>query len=339
MVPAPQPENEADRLAALRSYEVLDTACEDSFDRIADLARRLTGTPMAFVSLIDAERQWMKAASGAPRGEAPRSIAFCAHAILDPDGATMVVPDAAADPRFADNPFVTQEPGLRFYAGVPLVNPEGHALGTLCIADVAPRGMTPEEDRALRSLAQMVVTTLELRRANLRMRSMALTDALTGIPNRVAVIGAIERAIHRGRRAGEAFSLLLLDLDGFKAINDRRGHAEGDAVLRAVAGTLTASLRREDEAGRLGGDEFAVVLARTDAAAAREIAERLRARLQARMQEDGWTTTASIGAVTFAVPPASAAAALAAADAALYAAKGDGRNRVAHRLAEVGQAA
>ncbi len=330
MPPAPLPDNEADRIAALRSYEVLDTACEESFDRIADLARRLTRAPMAFVSLIDAERQWLKAASGAPAGEMPRDVAFCAHAILDPAGATMVVPDTHADPRFADNPLVTQEPRLRFYAGVPLVNPEGHALGTLCVADSAPRAMSAEEDLALRALAQMVVTTLELRRANLRMRSMALTDGLTGLPNRVALIEAIERAIQRGRRAGEPFSLLMLDLDGFKQVNDRHGHAEGDAVLRAVAAEIAATLRREDEPCRLGGDEFAAVLARAGEETAPEIAERLRQALEARMRAAGRVVTASIGTVSFAVPPASAAAALERADALMYAAKTGGRNRSLH---------
>lgn len=330
MPPAPLPENETERLAALRSYEVLDTACEDSFDRIAELARRLTRAPMAFVSLIDAERQWLKAARGAPGGETPREVAFCAHAILDPDGATMVVEDARADARFADNPLVTQEPGLRFYAGVPLINPEGHALGTLCVADRAPRTMSVEEERALRALAEMVVTTLELRRAHLRMRSLALTDALTGLPNRVALIGAIERAIQRCRRAGEPFSLLMLDLDGFKQVNDRHGHAEGDAVLRAVAAELATALRREDEPSRLGGDEFAAVLARTDAQAAPDIAERLRAALEARMRADGRSVTASVGTVSFATPPPSAAAALGRADALMYAAKAAGRNRSLH---------
>jgi len=330
MPPAPLPVNEADRLAALHSYEVLDTACEESFDRIAELARRLLRTPLAFVSLIDAERQWLKASSGTSLRETPRDQAFCAHAILDPNGATMVVPNAPSDPRFSDNPLVMGEPGLRFYAGVPLVNPEGYALGTLCVADVAPRAIQPEEEVALRSLAQMVVTTLELRRANLRMRSLALTDGLTGLPNRVALIGAIERAIQRGRRQGKCFSLLMLDLDGFKGVNDRFGHAEGDAVLRAVAGEMSSQLRRDDEPCRLGGDEFAAVLACADEQTAPEVAERLRQVLERRMAAQGWPVTASIGTVTFSSPPASAAAALAQADALMYAAKAGGRNRSLH---------
>ena len=329
MPPAPLPENESERLQALHSYEVLDSACEESFDRIAELARRLMNTSMAFVSLIDAERQWMKSSSGTSVRETPRDRAFCAHAILDPD-ATMVVPDATADPRFADNPMVTQDPGLRFYAGVPLVNPEGYALGTLCVADTVPRAIAPEEALALRSLAQMVVTTLELRRANLRMRSLVLTDDLTGLPNRAALIAAIERAIQRGRRHGESFSLLMLDLDGFKGVNDQRGHAEGDEVLRAVAREIRASLRRDDEPCRLGGDEFAAVLGGTDAQTAPEVAERLRQGLEQRMAARGWPVTASIGTVTFASPPFSAAAALARADALMYAAKAGGRNRSLH---------
>lgn len=330
----PLPGNELERLAALRSYDILDTACEESFDGVAELARRLMRAPIALVSLVDAERQWFKARSGLAAESGPRDTSFCGHAILDPSGATMVVPDTHADARFAGNPLVMGEPHLRFYAGVPLLNPQGFALGTLCVMGPEPRELSEEDNATLRALARMVVTTLELRRASMNMRSMATSDSLTALPNRTALLRALDGAIHRSRHDGEVFTLMLLDLDGFKAVNDRFGHAEGDAVLRAVGAQIAATLRREDEPSRLGGDEFAAVLSRTDLRDAGEIAERLGQSIAGRMGAAGWSVTASIGTVTFRTPPASAETAIEQADAQMYAAKKAGRNRTVHAVVD-----
>jgi GAF domain-containing protein len=133
MPPAPLPSNERERLAALHSYEVLDTACEGAFDNLAKLAAQITVCPIAAVSLIDAGRQWFKARHGLEISETPRDYAFCAYTILS--SAPLIVPDTACDPRFADNPFVTDAPNVRFYTGIPLVNQDNLALGTLCVID------------------------------------------------------------------------------------------------------------------------------------------------------------------------------------------------------------
>jgi diguanylate cyclase (GGDEF)-like protein/PAS domain S-box-containing protein len=156
------PPDELDRLAALRDYHILDTAPEDAYDDIVRLAAFICGTPIATVTLVDAERQWFKAAVGLTVTETPRDIAFCAHTILQPD--MMIVPDAAEDARFADNPFVTGDPHIRFYAGVPLITESGHALGSLCVIDRAPRRLTADQEAALRTLAHQVVNNLELGR-------------------------------------------------------------------------------------------------------------------------------------------------------------------------------
>lgn len=157
------PNDEALRLAKLDSYNVLDTDPESAFDDLSRLASKICGTPIALVSLVDETRQWFKSHIGLDATETPRSIAFCSHAILEPDD-VFVVENAHEDERFHDNPLVTGEPRVCFYAGAPLVEPSGTALGTLCVIDHDPRDMTPDQLDALRTLARQVVSQLELRR-------------------------------------------------------------------------------------------------------------------------------------------------------------------------------
>src|SRR5690349_12993872 len=158
----PVPRDEESRLTALHDLEVLDSGPEADFDDVVALASEICAAPISLVSLVDAERQWFKATVGLDAEESEREVSFCAHAILGRD--LMVVPDARADKRFADNPFVTAEPGIRFYAGAPLVTSEGSALGTLCVVDHKPHRLTLDETRALRALAKQVSEYLELRK-------------------------------------------------------------------------------------------------------------------------------------------------------------------------------
>src|ERR1700761_1760466 len=140
MIPPEIPSDDASRVATLRGLGLLDTASEERFDRITRLAQRILGVPIALVSLVDADRQWFKSSQGLDATETSREVSFCGHAISDKE--TFVVPDATADARFYDNPFVTEDPHIRFYAGCPIAAPSGALVGTLCVLDREPRNLS-----------------------------------------------------------------------------------------------------------------------------------------------------------------------------------------------------
>ena len=158
--------NEPARLEALHSYEVLDTEPEQVFNDLVHLSAFICGTPMALISLIDDKRQWFKARTGLKATQMPREDTFCQYAMLAAD--VYEVPDAAVDSRFAQNPLVTDDPHIRFYAGAPLLTPEGQPLGTLCALDTVPRHLSSDQREALRVLARQVMAHLELRRMQLQ---------------------------------------------------------------------------------------------------------------------------------------------------------------------------
>ena len=168
---APLPTNEAERLAALKEYHILDTETEQSYDDITTLAAQICEAPIAMVSLVDDTRQWFKSRVGVAQQQTPREVAFCAHAILQ--SKPFIVKDATKDRRFADSALVTGEPHIRFYAGIPLTNPEGLALGTLCVVDHHPRRLSAAQQKALQALSRQIMTLLELKRVSTR-----LADAL-----------------------------------------------------------------------------------------------------------------------------------------------------------------
>ncbi len=160
---APLPADEDERIEELRDYHILDTGAEAEYDDLVHLASQICGTPIAVVSLVDTQRQYFKARIGLDATETPRDVAFCAHAILKPE--LMIVPDAMKDERFADNPLVTSDPNIRFYAGTPLVTPKGHSMGTLCVIDRVPRALDESQQEALQVLGRQVVKLMQLRRA------------------------------------------------------------------------------------------------------------------------------------------------------------------------------
>jgi GAF domain-containing protein len=161
---APLPTNETERLAALKEYHILDTGAEQSYDDITTLAAHICRMPIAMISLVDEARQWFKSKVGLEQQQTSRDVAFCAHAILRNE--PLIVRDATKDQRFADNALVTGKPHIRFYAGIPLTNPEGLALGTLCVIDRQPRRLSAEQWKALQALSRQVIALLEFRRVS-----------------------------------------------------------------------------------------------------------------------------------------------------------------------------
>lgn len=165
--------SEAARVEALHKYAILDTEPEQAFDDFVQLASFICKTPIAAISLVDENRQWFKAKVGLSVSETPREIAFCATAMQQPD--VFVVRDALQDERFRDNPLVVSEPNVRFYAGAPLIDDDGHALGTICVIDRVPRELAPDQQAALQSLSRLVLGQMEFRR-DLMLLKEALVD-------------------------------------------------------------------------------------------------------------------------------------------------------------------
>ncbi|PDO82050.1 sensor domain-containing diguanylate cyclase [Kosakonia sacchari] len=245
------PENEEERLKSVHLADLLDTGADERFDRLTRLAKKVFQVPVVLISLLDRERQWLLACEGLGIKETPRNISFCGHAILQ-EG-PFIVNDAANDERFHDNPLVTGEPYIRFYAGYPVHLPDGQVAGTLCLINTTPRGFNDDDIASLKDLAFILEDEF-------RVIGMAMTDSLTGIANRRGFYRTGEKRFRSLAKDNAAFSLIFFDLDRFKPINDLWGHAEGDEVLKVFSALLHQHLGAGDIVGRLGGDEFAVLV-------------------------------------------------------------------------------
>ena len=351
MIKPAKPEREAERLAELHRYRILDTDPEQAYDDLLTIVAGICGTPMGAVTLIDGERQWLKARQGIDVAETSRDVAFCAHAILEPDK-LMQVRDSHLDARFAGNPSAQGEAGIRFYAGAPLVTSSGNALGTLCVMDTKPRELTKEQSEALTRLARQVVSLMELRKAysklqhhlderdwyenqlkryheeleqqNAELSEQSRTDVLTGLPNRRAFNVALERAIESAV-AGQRLHVAVIDIDHFKSINDLHGHAAGDETLAAIGRSIHSQRGMHGFAARLGGEEFGLFMTGLDELAAELQCEYIREAVQ--HLPVNVPATVSIGVARYR-PTDTATTLCARADEALYAAKRGGRNQV-----------
>lgn len=346
----PFPPGDEARLEALRRYRILDSLAEQAYDDVVRVASALCGTSQAMVSFVDETRQWFKARFGLREEQTPRDIAFCDVAIRRPD-AVLVVNDASEHPVFRHYPQVTGPDHLRFYAGAPLVTPDGFALGTVCVLDSEPHELSPAQVEGLESLARLVIHLLELRRSELEGRRQlverelttqsllryqreleaqkteleeeARRDALTGLLNR----SGLQRATELGWAGTGPFSVAVLDLDHFKRVNDTLGHSAGDEVIRIAAEEISRGVRGDDVAARYGGEEFLLMMPATPLAAAVTVVERIREAIAAR-SDLPTPVTLSAGVAAGVAGRDAPEQVFRAADQALYLAKRRGRNRV-----------
>jgi diguanylate cyclase (GGDEF)-like protein len=297
--------------------------------------------PIAAISLVDTDRQWFKSIQGLNISETSRAVSFCGHTILQDE--PMVVPDARRDPRFSDNPLVRGAPNIVFYAGCPIRANDGTNIASLCIIDHQPRAMSHEDLQILRDLASMAEAELVAGMQNAAQqeimeqmdatRRQAQVDPLTRIWNRAAIFERLHAEVSRANRDGGGVGVIMADIDHFKPINDTRGHAAGDEVLRQAAKRMLGAIREVDAVGRYGGEEFLVVLGGCEeVGGGLAVAERIRERIA----EGPFVTefgeipvTVSLG-LAFSVSPSGAdeQTLVRAADEALYRAKHGGRNRV-----------
>ena len=350
----PIPENETSRLKALDEYKVMDTLPEQAYDNFTKLASIICNTPIALITLLDEERQWFKSRIGLERTEIPREDAICNYAIIQPDS-ILIVADIAKDARFGGNSLVTQEPNVRFYAGIPLVTSNGEALGTICVMDTKPREITQEQLHILKVLANEVMGQFELRRSiatleksvlkqeeyidqlqeyqrelervRAEFESQSLTDPLTGVSNRRAFDIRFEEEFLRAKRYKASCSLIMIDIDHFKQYNDTFGHAAGDEALKVVAALLKADVRIHDTVARYGGEEFAIILPNTDIKGAMVMGERFRRSIQRAVWKHKQLTI-SVGVASLHEGTQKPADLLKESDDALYKAKENGRNTV-----------
>lgn len=453
----PIPADEQARLAALNELGLLDSSAEPAFDRVTRLVSRLLNVPIALVTLIDTQRQWLKSRVGVDIESTPRSESVCTWTVARRE--PMLIEDLQSDPRFADFPSVVGERGLRFYAGIPLYSSAGIALGSLCAIDHQPRRLDADQLATLHDLAAIVNQEIQLREINrrlaislaehadthralaeretelrlvvdnsydayigldgdgrvtdwnraagqmfgiarrealgrgvealiapltlpgldercaveavaqrhgagelpveVRMRAFevngetrysifvhdiserlqldalrdqeARQDVLTGLPNRRALDERLPEAMARVARSDKPLAMLFMDLDGFKAVNDRLGHGAGDELLREIARRLLSAVRQTDYVARLAGDEFVVLLegiTKVDALAfAGKLVERIK--IPVPLGDDHAEVAASIGVAMYGPGDCGTAdQLLKRADVAMYAAKRAGKARV-----------
>lgn len=238
------PENEKERLATLRSLSILDTVRDERFDRFTRLAVRVFDMPIALISLVDENRQWFKSVEGFEGSETPREISFCAHAIHGDD--VFEVRNSRRDSRFRDNPLVIEQPHIRYYAGAPLVTPDGNRMGTLCIIDRVPRQLRDDDKRLLRDLANMVVDEM-----------ISYVDPKTDLANRHALFVSGSRVFdHVSDKSG--MSLLLFDIGEMANLQDDARPRR--APENIFADLLRAYFRAAESIAYLGGHRFCVLL-------------------------------------------------------------------------------
>jgi diguanylate cyclase (GGDEF)-like protein len=334
------PAGETARLVSLSATGLFGISRDYVFDCITNIGAQLFNAPICSLVLADAEKYSFNSCVGLGVRETFRNTSFCDDVVTD--GEPMVIEDTLLDARFSVDPLVRITPQIRFYAGHPIRGSSGAALGTLCLLDFKPREFPSEQQRLLQELvfltelsffARGITTAQKALVAKLDLaRHESLIDPLLRIWNRGGITTILDQKHTSSLDMRVPFSILMVDIDQFKKINDRYGHIVGDTVLKAVTGVLQAAVRVDDELGRYGGEEFIAILPNTNAVNAEELARRLNesvAQLRVDTPMGSVGCTVSIGVAQWApTRPESVQALVHRADAALLSAKQCGRNCV-----------
>lgn len=324
----PKRADDAERIQRINALRLVSEP-DEVLDKLCELARNLLSVPIAIISVLDDKIQWLPNRCGLDVDHTPRDLAFCNYVIAE--SRPVIVPDAMEDERFCDNALVTGAPFIRFYAGMPLSLEDGTALATFCCIDTKPRDLSDGEHKILSNLAALAASQLRLRQANIALAWTSNHDTLTGLDNRRALNEHLETSLAEGAIPGRRSALLLIDMDGFKRVNDVGGHDVGDALLKMVSDRLRMCVLSPNVvAARMGGDEFAVLV--RDLASRREaealgwdLVSLLRTSIVAGGAHFG--CRASIGISLYPEHGTDPISLLKAADLALYSAKGAGGDR------------
>ena len=297
MIAPPIPKNERERIKALQRFELLDTPAEPAFDQIARLTAKLLKAPVALVSLIDEDRQWFKAKVGVTVCETSREISFCGHAI--DQGEIFVIEDATLDPRFHDNPLVTGDPHIRFYAGAPLRTREGLVLGTLCVLDSRPRGaLSAEEKETFRDLSAMVMAHIEARQA------VGYLAPVTALSNRFRFLEDVDAFIADPESGGQQVAVIVIDTatpHEHAGLVRALGHTYADAFEIASAQRIQESVPKRVKLYHISLVRFACVLSAAEQPEIDSLIGRLAAALGRPMlcQDIPVTTSVGIGIANY----------------------------------------
>lgn len=266
----PKPDNDSQRVHDLTSTRLLSNGSMPDLDELTQMCQKVFNVDIAAVSLVDDNHQWFKSKVGLDLNSTPRDVSFCTWVLYQGDH--VLVEDARNDPRFASNPLVLDAPFIRFYSGIPLYSKRGYMLGTLCIIHSEPRLMSVNEIDLQAHLARQAELLIE----KFEIEQLAMTDSLTGLYNRRYFDQRAREEINNARRSLQPVSVVVLDIDDFKRINDSYGHSAGDIALVKLAQIMKQQLRSSDVVSRVGGEEFHILLPNTPECVAFQVAERIR---------------------------------------------------------------
>ncbi|CAI3804089.1 sensor domain-containing diguanylate cyclase [Rheinheimera sp. MM224] len=315
---------------SLAATTLTDTAVKEpattgqSLRDIIQLASYICDAPVAMVTKADDSELNLIAKLGFDGESILRKESFCGYAMEARD-AVMVIPDTTLDSRFNTHSMVAKGPKYRFYAGSPLIDPDGYVIGTICVFDYQPKQLNQRQIDSLQALSRQVIAMLELTKLSEQLHQTSMTDALTGVNNRRAFDQRFEAEFARWQRTGQPFTLALIDIDHFKSFNDSFGHAAGDQALSEVAKLFQRHCRNYDFFARYGGEEFVLILPGTDRVSAYKTLEKLRL-VVANHEWPLRQLTVSIGLAS-AEKFSDKKQLLEAADQVLYKAKTQGRNQ------------